>query len=169
MYYEIVSQFSRTLRNLDKIMGKAQAYATARGFSPDNFVGERIFPDMFPFARQIQIACDQAKNAAANVSGKEAPRFDDNESTFEELRARIGKCVAYLDSFSAADFASVNADATVAMAYPKGKGMKKQPYFIQRQIPNFHFHVAMAYALLRKGGVEIGKGDYLGDLPLFDL
>lgn len=169
MYYEIIRQFSRTLKNLDKIMGKAQAYATARGFNPDNFVGERLFPDMLPFVRQVQIACDQAKNAAANVSGKEAPRFDDNETSFAELRARIGKCVSYLDTFSAADFASVNADDTVAMAYPKGKGMRKQAYLIQRQMPNFHFHVAMTYALLRKGGVDIGKSDYLGDLPLFDL
>jgi uncharacterized protein len=169
MYYEIISQFSNTLKNLDKIMEKAQAYATARGFSADNFLGERLFPDMLPFAAQVRIACDQAKSAAANVSGKEAPKHEDNETSFEELRGRIGKCLAFLASFSAADFATVDAEAAVPMARPKGKAMRKQAYLVQRQMPNFHFHVMMVYALLRKGGVEIGKSDYLGNLPMFDL
>ncbi len=167
MYYEIISQFSSTLKNLDKIMAKAETHATARGFSADNFLGERMFPDMLPFAAQIRIACDQAKNAAANVSGKEAPRHEDNETTFEALRGRIAKCRGYLDSFSAGDFASVQADAPVKL--PRGRGMRTHEYLVNRQMPNFHFHVVMAYALLRKGGVEVGKSDYLGDLPLIDV
>jgi uncharacterized protein len=169
MYHLVIQQFARTLRNLDAIMGKAEQHAKARNFDVSNFLNARLAPDMFTFIRQIRIACDQAKNAAAALSGKEAPKHEDNETTFEELRGRIAKCLAYLDGFSAADFASTQPDTLVKLPNRPGKGMRAQEYLLVRQIPNFYFHVVTAYDLLRQGGVEVGKTDYLGPLNIVDL
>jgi len=98
--YRVVKQFARTLRNLDGVLEKAVKHAEARKFDANNFVTARLFPDMRPFAFQIQTACDNAKNAAANLSGKAAPRHEDTETTMAELRARIAKCLAFLDTFT---------------------------------------------------------------------
>lgn len=168
MYYLAIRQFSRTLKNLDAILAKAQSSATERKFDVNNFCTARLFPDMLPFVAQIRIACDQAKNAAANLSGKEPPRHEDNETTFEELRGRIGKCVAYLDTFTAADFDRTTADTAITLPNHKGKIIRAEDYLLTRQIPNFFFHVTTAYNLLRHGGVEVGKRDYLGQLDLRD-
>jgi uncharacterized protein len=169
MYYTAIQQFARTLRNLDAILVKAEAYAKARGFNADNFLTARLAPDMLPFANQIRIACDTAKGAAQALSGKELPKHEDNEATFAELRGRIAKCLGVLEGVSAADFASTKPDAVIKMPNRPGKGMKADEYLWHRQIPNFYFHVTTAYALLRKGGVEIGKTDFLGPLDIVDL
>jgi len=168
MYHLVVRQFAFTLRNLDAIMAKAQAYAAARKFDVNNFCSARLFPDMLPLTAQIRIACDHAKNAAANLSGREAPKHEDNETTFEELRARIAKCLAFLDSVSAQDFARTTPETIVKLLRPPGKGLRADDYLLSRQVPNFFFHVTTAYALLRSGGVEIGKSDYLGALNIVD-
>jgi hypothetical protein len=123
---------------------------------------------MLPFPVQIRIATDQAKSAAANLSGKEAPKFEDNETTIEELRGRIRRCISFLDSFTQKDFEKTNEKTVVKLAYPPGKAMLANEYLFGRQIPNFFFHVATAYNLLRAGGVEIGKMDFLGNLPMQD-
>ncbi|HVU49980.1 MAG TPA: DUF1993 domain-containing protein [Polyangia bacterium] len=169
MYYMAIQQLARTLRNLDAILGKAEAHAKARGFDVDNFLTARLAPDMLPFAKQIRIACDHAKSVAQALSGKELPKHEDNEATFAELRGRIAKCLAVLDGLSAADFAATKGDAIVKMPNRPGKGMRADEYLWRRQIPNFYFHVTTAYALLRAGGVEIGKSDFLGPLEYFDL
>src|SRR5256885_1210123 len=106
MHYLAVRQFARSLRNLDAILEKAMAHAKARNFDVNNFIPQRLAPDMLPFVAQVRIACDVAKATAANVAGKEPPKHEDTETTFEELRARIAKCVAYLDTFTEADFAT---------------------------------------------------------------
>jgi len=168
MYYLSIRQFARTLKNLDAVLAKAQGYAEARKFDVNNYCGARLFPDMLPFTAQVRIACDHAKNAAANLAGKEAPKHEDNEVTFADLRARIGKCVAYLDTFTASDFSRTTADTIIKLTYPKGKATRAEEYLFARQIPNFYFHVTAAYALLRQGGVEVGKDDYLGKLELQD-
>ena len=168
MYHLCIRQFAFTLRNLDGIMAKAQQYAQARKFDVNNFCTARVFPDMLPFATQIRIACDQAKTAAANLSGREAPRHEDNETTFEDLRGRIGKCLAYLDTLTAQDFERTTPDTVIKLARPLGKGLRANDYLLSRQIPNFYFHVTTAYNLLRQGGVEIGKSDFLGPLNLVD-
>lgn len=168
MYHLVVRQFAFTLRNLDAIMGKAQAYAAARKFDVNNFCAMRLFPDMLPFAAQIRIACDHAKNAAAFLSGQEPPKHEDNETTFEELRGRIAKCLAFLDSVSAQDFARTTPDTVIKLPRPPGKGLRANDYLLSRQMPNFFFHVTTAYALLRSGGVEVGKSDFLGQLNLVD-
>jgi uncharacterized protein len=169
MYYTAIQQFSRTLRNLDAILVKAETYSKARGFNADNFLTARLAPDMLPFVNQIRIACDTAKGAAQALSGKDLPKHEDNEATFAELRGRIAKCLGVLDGLTAADFASTKPDALIKMPNRPGKGMKADEYLWRRQIPNFYFHVTTAYALLRKGGVEIGKTDYLGPLDIVDL
>jgi hypothetical protein len=113
---------------------------------------------------QIRIACDQAKAAAANLSGKEAPKHEDTETTMVELRARIAKCLAFLDTFTADDFEQRQARHDDSPPNRPGKAIAAEEYLYARQMPNFFFHVTTAYDLLRHGGVEIGKSDYLGPL-----
>lgn len=168
MYYTAIRQFSRTLKNLDTILGKAVSHAEARKFDVNNFVSARLFPDMLPFKTQVGIATDMAKAAAANLSGKEAPKFEDNETTIEELRARVRRCVAYLDSLTPSDFEKVKSNTVIRIPYPQGKALEAEEYLFGRQIPNFFFHVTTAYNLLRQGGVDIGKNDYIGNLNLLD-
>jgi hypothetical protein len=168
MYYLAVRQFVKTLKSLDNILDKAAKHAQAKNFDVNNFVEMRLFPDMLPFVAQIRIACDAAKTTAAALAGKEPPRHEDNEKTFEELRGRIGKCLAYLETFTAADFEKTNAKTVVKIPNPKGKALHAEEYLFGRQLPNFFFHVTTAYNLLRKGGVELGKMDYLGGFNLID-
>jgi hypothetical protein len=168
MYYLAVRQFAFTLRNLDAVMAKAQQYALTRKFDVNNFCTERLAPDMLPFLAQVRIACDQAKNAAANLSGREPPLHEDNEKTFEDLRGRIAKCLSFLDSFTAQDFERTTPDSVVKLQRPPGKGLRANDYLLSRQIPNFFFHVTTAYDLLRRGGVDVGKNDFLGQLNIVD-
>ena len=169
MYHKAIQQFARTLRNLDAILDKTEAYAKTRGFDVNNFLTARLAPDMLPFVRQIRIACDHAKSAAQALSGKELPKHEDNEATFAELRGRIAKCLAVLDGLTPADFAATKPDQVVKMPNRPGKAMRADEYLWHRQIPNFYFHVTTAYALLRAGGVEIGKADFLGPLDIIDM
>ena len=168
MYYLLVRQFAMTLKNLDAVMAKAERYAEMRKFDVNNFCTQRLFPDMLPFTAQVRIACDQAKNAAANLAGKPAQVFEDNEVTFADLRGRVAKCIAYLDTFTEADFANTKCDTVIKMPRPPGKGLRANDYVLSRQLPNFFFHVTTAYDLLRHGGVDVGKNDYLGALPFVD-
>src|SRR6476646_4039862 len=111
--YPVIQQFSRTLKNLDAVLDKATKHAEARKFDVNNFLTARLYPDMPPFVAQVRIACDQAKSAAANLSGKEAPKHEDTETTMADVRARIGKCLALLDTFTADDFKSVKPDTMI--------------------------------------------------------
>lgn len=168
MYYVAIQQFVRTLKNLDAIMGKAQAYAEARKFDVNNFCTARLFPDMLPFPAQVRIACDTAKGAAANLAGVEAPRHEDNEKTFAELRERIGKCLAFIESVKPEQFEKTTPTTKVKLPNASGKFMYAEDYLFSRQIPNFFFHVTTAYNILRQGGVEVGKMDFYGALNLLD-
>ncbi len=169
MYFALIEQFVDTLTNLDGILLKATENATARGFDVNNFMQARLAPDMLPFWRQVTIACDTSKAIAAALAGKTPPRFEDNEQTFEDVRARIAKNIEYLKTFQASDFEGLTADKVVPIPYPPGKGMKAQAALVTRAVPNFFFHVNMTYALLRHGGVPIGKTDYLGQLEILDM
>ena len=169
MYYLLVRQFALTLRNLDAVLTKAEQHATARKFEVNNFCTARLAPDMLPFISQIRIACDHAKNATAAAAGKEAPKHEDTEANFADLHARIAKCLAFIDSFTAQDFANAKGDTVVPLANRKGKGLRLNEYLLSRQIPNFFFHVTTAYDLLRHGGVELGKSDFLGQLNILDI
>jgi hypothetical protein len=172
MFHLAIKHFASSLRNLDAVMAKAEVYAKARSFDVNNFMTARLAPDMLPFPVQVRIACDNAKAAAANFAAKEAPKHEDNETNFAELHGRIAKCLAYLEAFTAADFEKTRPDTMIKMAPRAGqppKGMTAQNYLWQRQIPNFYFHVATAYDILRAGGVDNGKSDYLGPLTQVDL
>ena len=171
MYYLIIRQFMRSLKNLDVIMEKAEKHADARKFDVNNFLTQRLYPDMLPFTVQVRIACDTAKAAAANVAGKTAPAHEDNETTFAELRGRITRCLGYLETLSAKDFERTKADQPVKLPdrpSRPGKSLRAEEYLVARQIPNFYFHVVTAYDILRQGGVEIGKNDYLGSLEFLE-
>jgi uncharacterized protein len=171
MYYLTIRQFMRSLKNLDTILGKAEKYAEARKFDVNNFLTTRLYPDMLPFAVQVRIACDAAKLAGALLSNKEAPKHEDSETTVAELRGRIGKCLGYLETLTAKDFERTTADTIVKLPGSPtrpSKSLRANEFLLARQIPNFYFHVATAYDILRQGGVEIGKSDYLGALEFLD-
>ena len=167
-YFLAVRQMMRSLRVLDSILDKAAKHAEARKFDVNNFCSARLFPDMLPFLAQVRIACDIAKATAANLSGKDVPRHEDNETTFADLRARIAKCVGVLETFTADDFARTKATTMVRLPNKPGKAIAADEYLFARQIPNFYFHVTTAYDLLRHGGVDIGKNDFYGPLDFVD-
>jgi hypothetical protein len=167
MYYLVIRQFARTLKNLDAILEKAQRHAETKKFDVNNFCTARLAPDMLPFLVQVRIACDHAKSAAAMLAGKEAPVHEDNEKTVEELRGRIAKCLAYLDTFTEKDFEKTTSQTQIKLPR-QGKKLYAEEYLLGRQLPNFFFHVTTAYDLLRQGGVEIGKSDFIGQLHVLD-
>jgi uncharacterized protein len=168
MYYLTIRQFARTLKNLDAVLDKAAQHAKSHNFDVNNFCTSRLFIDMLPFTAQIRIACDMAKAAGANLAGKEAPKFEDNEATFEQLRDRIARTVAFLDTLSQKDFENTNAQTVVKIPFPQGKALHAEEYLLARQIPNFFFHVTTAYDILRNGGVPLSKMDFIGSLNLKD-
>lgn len=163
MYHETFLQMKKQLGQLDSWFDAAAAAAKAKSFEPDLFVGFRLSPDQFAFARQIQIACDTVKLGASRLTGKEAPSQPDTEKTLDELRARVKTTIAYLDGFSAKDFENA-AKATITQPRWEGKTMTGADYFLEHVIPNFYFHLTTAYAILRHNGVALGKRDYLGAL-----
>jgi uncharacterized protein len=165
MYFEIIGQMTKTLGQLDKWLEAASAHATAKSFDPNVFLTLRLAPDQFPFARQVQTACDTAKLAAARLAGKEAPKHPDTEQTLDDLRARAKSVIAYLDTFSAADFEGA---ATRHITQPRWetKFMLGADYFREHALPNFYFHTTHVYALLRHNGVSLGKKDFLGPLSM---
>lgn len=156
--------FTHTLGNLSAILEKGAAHATAKKFDSSVLVTSRLAPDMLPLSKQIQIACDVAKNSVARLVGSEPPRFEDNEKTIEELRARIAKTIDYLKSIPAG---AIENSEQRDIKVPAGERTLefKGLAFLQRwAIPNVYFHVTTAYNILRHNGVEIGKRDYLGSL-----
>jgi hypothetical protein len=165
MYLEQIHQMQKMLGNLDGWLDKTVAYAKTKSFDANTLVQARLAPDQFPFARQVQSACDTAKLAAARLAGKDAPSHPDTETTIDELRARIATVRKYLDGFTAKDFEGA-ATRTISQPRWEGKTMTGADYFREHSTPNFYFHVTHAYAILRHAGVDIGKRDYLGSLSL---
>lgn len=165
MYDPTFRQIKKMLGQLDRWLEAAEAHATSKSFDPNLFLGFRLAPDQFAFARQIQITCDTAKLAASRLTGKEAPSHADTEQSLAELRARVQSTLAYLDTFTAKDFEGA-ATATVTQPRWEGKTMTGADYFVEHAVPNFFFHITTAYAILRHNGVPLGKRDYLGSLSL---
>ncbi len=162
MYQASIPAFIRILNNLSAILDKAAAHAEAKKIDPAVFIAARLFPDMFPFSRQIQIATDGVKGCAARLSGAEPPSYPDTESTFSELKARIAKTVAFLQSFTPAQIDGSEDRKVTLKLGGEDKTFVGKPYLFEFVIPNFYFHVTTAYDILRHNGVAIGKGDYLG-------
>ncbi|HVW71138.1 MAG TPA: DUF1993 domain-containing protein [Steroidobacteraceae bacterium] len=158
-----VDLFAHSLGCLSDLLEKGQASATARKFDPGVLMSARLAPDMFPLSRQVQIACDLAKNSVARLAGLEPPRYEDNEKTFEELRARIARTIDYLKGIPPSSFAGAEDRDIRVPAGPDRFLDFKGLDFVQRwAIPNVFFHITTAYAILRHNGVEIGKRDFLG-------
>ncbi|MDO9004741.1 MAG: DUF1993 domain-containing protein [Aquabacterium sp.] len=163
MYSASVPVAIRILNNLSTILGKSAAHCEARKIDEAALLNSRIFPDMFPLTRQVQIACDMIKGGASRLAGVEIPRFEDTEASFAELQARIAKTVDYLSTFKPEQIDGSEArDISIKMR-DRVVESKGQQYLMEAVLPNFFFHVTTAYNLLRHGGVEIGKRDYLGN------
>lgn len=162
MYEFLVPTANRMLGNLSALLDKAAAYAEAKKFDPANLMTARLAPDMHPFTRQVQIACDQAKGGAARLSGNEVPSYPDVETTIPELKARIAKTLEFVNSIDPAAFAG-SEDRQITLKSPTRElqftGIDYLRGFV---LPNLYFHVTTAYALLRHNGVDIGKMDFLG-------
>jgi hypothetical protein len=152
----------RGLKALDAILDKAAAYAEARKIDPAVLLGSRLAPDMFPLSRQIQIACDFAKSPIARLAGMEVPKFEDVETTIPEFKARIAKTLEFVRSVAADKLAGAEARQIEWKAGPNDMSMPGAAYFTGYAVPNFYFHLSMAYAILRHNGLEIGKRDFLG-------
>ena len=164
---EAITQFAKMLKNLDRWLEAGSAFAEKRKFEPDLLVDSRLAPDQYALARQVQSACDAAKYAAAYLSGQKAPSHPDTEKTIGELRARIRTCVDYLESVKPSAYAGA-ADRRVAPPWLQGKWFRGADYLAQVAVPNFYFHVTTAYAILRHNGVDLGKTDFIGPLPVQD-
>ena len=163
LYQASIPHFIRMLGNLSAILNKAAAHAAAKKIDPAIFVNARLAPDMFPLSRQVQIATDMVKGCAARLAGIEVPSYEDNETTFAELQARIAKTVAFLQSISASQIDG-SEDRKITLKFgSKELSFLGQAYLLDFVLPNFHFHLTTAYAILRHNGVEIGKKDYTGD------
>lgn len=163
MHSASVPLLQRMLGNLIKILDKAEAHAAARKFSPDAYLVLRLAPDMLPFSKQIQIVSDTAKGCVARLSGQEPPAWADDETTLEQLKARLQRTLDYVSSVPASAFEGADTREVVM------KFRNRDPIVFTGEnylrffaLPNFYFHVTTAYALLRHAGVELGKGDYLG-------
>lgn len=165
MYFDLtVPQFIKSLKNFMAIMDKAAAHADAKKFDVEILLNSRLAPDMFPFTRQVQITCDTAKLCASRLTGKAAPVQEDNEKTFNDVKNRIQSVITYLESFKPEDYTNA-AKAVITQPRWEGKTLTGEQYVIHHAIPNFYFHMTTAYAILRNNGVDVGKKDYLGDLP----
>jgi hypothetical protein len=162
MYSASVPVFQHMLKNLSHILDKGAAHAEARKFDPSSLTTFRLAPDMLPFTRQILIACDAAKLAVARIGGIDAPKFEDTEQTFPELKARVQKTLDFLATVQPAQLDGTDdKEITFPVGRERTRTMKAEDYLKTWAIPNFFFHVTTAYAILRHNGVELGKQDYL--------
>lgn len=162
MHSASVPVFVRMLGNLLAWLDKAEAHAAAKKFDPQVYLGARLAPDMLPFTKQIQIACDSAKFGVARLAGVDAPKFDDTEASIAELRERIHKTLEFVRSVPAAKIDGTEAKDVVVPRRDGSMTLKGEFYLKHFVLPNVFFHVTTTYALLRHNGVELGKADYLG-------
>ena len=162
MYQASAPRFVNTLKNLSSILDKAQAHTDAKKIDPRVLTAARLFPDMFAMSRQVQSACDTAKGAVARLAGVGVPAHEDTEQTFEELKARIAKTIAFINTIKPAQVDG-SEDREVVLKFRSGEvKFKGMQYLLGQALPNFYFHVTTAYNILRHNGVEVGKKDYIG-------
>jgi len=166
MYQASAPRFANILRNLSAILEKAEAHCAAKKIEPSALTSYRLFPDMFPLTRQVQIASDTAKGAVARLAGIEIPKYEDNEQTFAELKARIARTIDFVESVSAARIDGSDDKEIVLQMRSGERRFKGMQYLLGHAYPNFYFHVTTAYNILRHNGVEIGKRDFIGQVVL---
>ena len=167
VFQSSVGVFQVTMPAFALVLGKAAEYAAQAKFDTTVYLTQRLRPNMLPFTRQVQAFCDQAKNGSARLAGIEAPRFEDNEATLDELKARIEKTLAFLTTI---DKGALEAGAEREIVFPLGPQkakMRGDNYLLHFVLPNHYFHLTTSYALLREAGVDIGKRDFLGAVPGF--
>ena len=163
MYASSVPVFKQMLGGLAAILAKAEAYALEKQIEPAALLQARLFPDMFPLGRQVQIACDFARGVSARLAGAEVPKYDDGEQSFAELRGLIARSIDFINGFSPTQFAdAAQREIVTRPGTPKERRFDGQSYLLSYGLPQFFFHVTTAYALLRHSGLEIGKRDYMG-------
>ena len=164
MYQAAIPAFVQMLNSLPAILDKAEAHAGSRKIDPEVLLNYRLAPDMLPFVRQIQIAADLAKGATARLAGVEVPKHDDTEKTFADLKSRLAKTVAFVQSFRPNEIDG-SEDREINLTLGEHKmSFKGQPYLVHFVLPNFYFHCTTAYDILRHCGVELGKRDFIGTI-----
>jgi hypothetical protein len=162
-YESAVPAYLQMLSSLSNLLDKAEAHATAKKIDPAVLLGTRLYPDMLPLSRQVQVACDQATRGCARLTASEPPSVPDTETTIAELKTRLSKTMDYVKGFTPAQFESAaDRDVTFPIGGGKTQTLKGQQYLSNFSLPNFYFHVATAHGILRMCGVEIGKRDFLG-------
>jgi hypothetical protein len=165
MFYEItVPQFTKMLKNLDGLLAKTIPFAESKKIQTEVLLNSRLTPDQFNLIRQVQIACDTAKLCVARLTGKEAPVHDDKETNLPQLQNRIAETMTFISSVSEKDFTGAT-ERKITTPYWEGKYLMGHEYLTQHAIPNFYFHITVAYEILRHNGLNIGKKDYLGTMP----
>jgi uncharacterized protein len=167
LYESAILQPKKMLTNLGNWIDAGVAHAQKKGFDADVLLGLRLAPDMYPLVRQVQSACDSTKLTAARLAGKEAPKHPDTEKTIEEVKQRLQTVIAYLDTFTAQDLEGAES-RSIKLAALEGKAMLGADYLREWGLPNIYFHVTTAYAILRHGGVELGKRDFIGRVTTHD-
>jgi len=163
MYQASVPRFVNILGNLSNILDKAQAHIDTRKLDDATLTTYRLFPDMLPMARQVQIACDAAKGVVARLAGVEIPVHEDNEKTLAELKARIAKTIVFIQSVAPEQIDGTEDKDIVIKRGDKETHYKGMQFLLGHAIPNFYFHVTTTYNILRHNGIEIGKRDYIGN------
>ena len=163
IYTASIPVFKQMLGGLSEVLGKADAHVAAKKIDPNALLQARLFPDMFPMLRQVQVATDFAKSVSARLAGVEVPKLEDNEQTFAELQARIATVLAFLEGLEVTKFdAAASREIVTQAGTPKEKRFTGESYLFHYGLPHFFFHTTTAYAILRHNGVEVGKKDYIG-------
>jgi uncharacterized protein len=163
MYQASVPRFVNILGNLSNILDKAQAHVDARKLDGATLTNYRLFPDMLPMSSQVQIACDTAKGAVARLAGMEIPVYEDNEKTLADLKARVARTIAFVQSVTPGQIDGSEDKEIVMKRRDRETRYQGMQFLLGHAIPNFYFHVTTAYNILRHNGIEIGKRDYLGN------
>ena len=163
MYQASIPRLANILENLSKILDKAQAHADAGKTDVSALMNDRLAPDMYPFSKQVQIACDKARSVVARLAGMDVPFYEDDEKTLAELKVRIARSIAFIRSVPADRIDGTEDDEIVLPVTGKETRYKGMQLLLGHSMPNVYFHTAMAYAILRRNGVPIGKRDFLGN------
>jgi hypothetical protein len=162
MYQASVPRILNMLTNLSHLLDKAQAHVDVKKISEDSLTQFRLYPDMFPMARQVQIACDTAKSVVARLAGVEIPSHEDTEVSIADLKQRIAKTMAFIEGFNASQINGTEDKDIITKRGEKETHYKGMQFLLNHAMPNLYFHITTVYAILRHNGVEIGKRDYLG-------
>jgi hypothetical protein len=165
MYQASAPVFLQGLTALSAILDKAEAQCAERKIDMAVLLADRLAPDMFPFTKQVQLACDFAKNTLSRLAGREPPRFEDTETTVAELKHRIARTLALLDTVPAGEVDGSEARNITLNIAGQTMSFEGQAYLLHFALPNFYFHLTTAYAILRHNGIQIGKRDFIGGLP----